>query len=224
MIVERFLGTVAGVLVLLVSGNACPANFFEPGLYEQLMIAVDGQHNLSGFYHEVQGKDVVKECSFFVSGRATGSTIPVMTWNEERFPGTLVARPDGVELKVGKAREYPGCGLVILPEISEGIELTRTERTHWKSLWKIVNRRAFLYSKPCTSSRSTIYIVKNGVVGVSERSGTWLYAEFPNNGKIASGWIPAADAEPIEAAPERNPRHDAHGFRPIGQPCEEGAR
>jgi hypothetical protein len=172
---------------------------FKPGYYEGLMLAVDQERNLTGFYREEQGEGVVKNCSFFVSGKATSDEINIATWNKEVFPGTLRAEKEGLKLKIAKGREHPGCGLVLLPQIAEGLLLDQVYNSKWVGLRVISSQRAYFYSGPDSSKKLRSFIVKGDVVGVLSENNEWLQVEYIGGKKTTKGWIHAN--ETVKPAP-----------------------
>jgi hypothetical protein len=169
------------------------ASRFESGIYEGLMLAVDAQGNVTGFYREEQGEGVTKTCSFFLSGKATSDETSVITWNDETFPGTIKSEKGGVKLKIARGREHPGCGLVLLPQISDGITLDQVIKAKWIGLRKIVRQRVYLHSEPVSSKKLRAFVVKGDVVGVVSESGGWLLVEYPGRTMTTKGWMQASD-------------------------------
>jgi hypothetical protein len=171
---------------------------FESGVFEQLMLAVDPQGRVTGFYREEQGTGVTKTCSFFLTGKATSDEISVVTWNDQLFPGTLKAEQDGVKLKIVRGREHPGCGLVLLPQISEGIRFDRVAQTNWVELRVITAQRAYFYSEPVASKKLRSFVVRGNVVGVLSESGEWLQVEYVGEKKTTMGWIRGSEVKKLE--------------------------
>jgi hypothetical protein len=174
------------------------AQALESGIYENLMLAVDTQGKLTGYYREDQGQGVTKHCAFFLAGNVLSNKADVLTWSDPVFPGTVTATPDGATLKVPKGRDHSGCGLVLLPQIDQGISLDRIERTSWTELRSISVDRAFLHRDSAESSRLRSYLIKGDAVGVLTAKGDWIQAEYlGKNGKIR-GWIRTVDTKKIE--------------------------
>lgn len=173
---------------------------FESGIYEGLMLAVDAQGNVTGYYREQQGQGVTKTCSFFLAGKATSDEISVATWNDEVFTGTIKAEKDGVTLKIARGRDHPGCGLVLLPQISNGITLDQVTKTKWIELRRIVQTRTYLYSEPASTKKPRAFVVRGDVVGVISMSGNWLNVEYPGRKMSTKGWIRFSEATTLEPA------------------------
>jgi hypothetical protein len=94
---QVFLATFA----LLVAACSCfnqaaSQTQLTSGIYEGLMLAVDRQGTVSGYYRESQGSGVTKTCSFYLSGQEEGDQVDLLTWNIETFPGSLQAAEQGV--------------------------------------------------------------------------------------------------------------------------------
>jgi hypothetical protein len=162
------------------------------GIFETLTIAVSAKGEMAGYYREDQGEGVVKRCSFFLASFSGGAEGQILTWNTDSFPGRLTARERGVTLRVDKGREHPGCGLVLLPEISSGLQLDLVRETEWQELRQVIARRAYLYSTPSEAKRLGAFVIQGDVVGVLGESGKWLRVEYFARGKPISGWMRAA--------------------------------
>jgi hypothetical protein len=174
------------------------ASRFESGVYEGLMLAVDAQGSITGFFREEQGEGVTKTCSFFLAGKATSDEISVVTWNDKVFPGTIKAEKDGVRLKIARGREHPGCGLVLLPQISDGITFDQVAKAKWIGLRRIVQQRAYLHSEPVSSKKLRAFVVRGDVVGVISESGEWLQVEYPGRKMTTKGWLQANDTMKLD--------------------------
>lgn len=176
---------------------------FVPGMYEGLMLAVDHDGHLTGFYREAQGQGPTKTCSFFLGGQDTRGQAIVTTWNDLVLPGLLAVAGKDLKLKIERGREHPGCGLVLLPEVSTGITLERTSEAQWNTLKMVQNTRAQLFSEPSFDKKSKSYFIKNDVLGIVAVSGEWLKVEFPREGKPAiKGWVRSSDTQNLP--PPRN--------------------
>ena len=185
------------LVVFLLSSNVYAISseiLFASGFYEGLMLAVDSEKNITGFFREEQGEGAVKKCSFFVSGKATSNEINITTWNKEVFPGTLKAEKEGLKLKIAKGREHPGCGLVLLPQIAEGLLLDQVYNSKWVGLRVISSRRAYFHSDPVSLKKLRSFLVKGDVVGVLSENNEWLQVEYIVGKKTTKGWILATEA------------------------------
>jgi hypothetical protein len=180
------------------SADAGPATF-QSGIYEGLMLAVSLNGELEGFFREEQGEGVTKTCAFFLHGRAAGAaTVPITTWNQQAFPGSLAPKADGVQLAIPQGRDHPGCGLVLLPAIAQGIMLDRTLRTTWSALERIAVRRAYLHARPADGHTLRTYTVQGDVVGITGRTSGWIRIELVSNeGGSVTGWIQETEARPL---------------------------
>lgn len=177
---------------------------FKSGKYEGLMLAADHDGNLSGYYSETQGEGVTKTCTFFLKGKIAENRaenrVEVATWSDQVFPGVLKTVGTDVSLQIEKGREFPGCGLVLMPEIARGITLDKTFEAKWDDLKIVVNDRAYLFSEPSESKKMKSYLIKNDVVGILSRNGEWVRIEFPRDGKKSiGGWVKASDVKEFSA-------------------------
>lgn len=180
---------------LLIFSASCGADDidrkFTPGVYETLMLAVDSNSEILGYYQESQGEGVVKTCSFFLKGKSDRGEAHIVTWNDRIFPGLLSAAGNGeVVLRIEQGREHPGCGLVLLPEISSGIKLSKTADSKWITLKTVKGDRAILFAAPAPERKTKSYFIKDDVLGVLSIRGEWVNVEFPRPGKKSiKGWV-----------------------------------
>jgi hypothetical protein len=198
------LGVAWALFVSLLTFSAAGAALaadgssgFRSGVYEGLTLAVDGTGLITGYYREVQGEGVTKSCAFFLKGQARGGDAEVSTWSDRIRPGQLVARPDGVQLRIENGRQHAGCGLVLMPQIAEGLDLDLVENAEWIELRTVASERAYFHSARDASSRLRAFVVRGDVVGVLSRSGEWLRAEYRGS-KRTTGWIRASDTLKVD--------------------------
>jgi len=192
---------VTAFLVVVLTGlcAAQEARSLHSGMYEGLMLAVGQSGEISGYYRESQGEGVTKTWSFFLSGKATSDQVSVTTWNTESFPGMLKPEGKGVTLKIERGREHPGCGLVLLPQISRGITLDLAFSANWTTLRRITSPRVYFFPEANAQKRSNAYLVRGDVVGVLSESPGWLQVEYVRDGgnKRITGWIRSSVCEKL---------------------------
>jgi hypothetical protein len=176
-----------------------PAPRLRSGIFEGLMLAVDPQGGITGYYREEQGEGVVKRCSFFLAGKVAAGATPVMTWGNQRFPGTLTPLSDGVELRIKQGSEHPGCGLVLPPLIASGLGFDLVRETSWRELRRVVDKRVNFHSAPSEAKKLRAFVVAGDVVGVIAESGEWLEVEYPGTEKTTRGWVRAAATQKLTA-------------------------
>ena len=169
------------------------------GIYESLMLAVDSQGIVTGYFRQDQGEGVVKRCSFFLAGRASVGEFVVKSWQEQLLMGTLEIDQNSVRLTIERGRDHPGCGAVLLPAIATGLVLDKTTSTRWSALRRIIVPRAHLHSSPNLVSKQNAYVVENDVVGVLARNGDWLQVAYPSVKRTVSGWLPAVESAALTA-------------------------
>lgn len=186
---------ISTMLLFQLYVPAANAEQFRPGIYENIIVAVDKSGNITGRYQESQGKGVRKTCSFYFKGKAKGGVAEILTWSDRRLPGELRALKDGVELKVPAGRGHAGCGLVLLPQISEGLSLDLIKQTTWLDLRTVPQHGAKLYAKPITSGQVIGTVPRGVTVGVLERKGEWLLVESTSLNSKHKGWIPTAQTK-----------------------------
>lgn len=168
------------------------------GIYEGLMLAVDQDGTVAGFYRESQGEKPSKTCTFFLQGKDGAEPIAINSWNSQIFPGQIKVEGANINLTIAQGREHPGCGLVLMPEIATGITLERTSITQWHSLKIVQSSRASLFSEPSAEKKTKSYFVKNDVLGILAHNGEWLQVEFPREGKAPiKGWLKASHVQDL---------------------------
>jgi hypothetical protein len=194
---------VASLLFVPAAGlfAAQAPSSWHSGMYEGLMLAVAQSGEISGYYRETLGQGVTRTCSFFLSGQATSDQVSIKTWEVESFPGMLKSENNGVTLKIERGLEHPGCGSVLLPEISQGIVLDLTFVANWIGLRRVASPRAYFFQGPTVQQRLNAYLVKGDVVAVLSESTGWLQVEYIRDGsnKRIKGWIRSSDCESLAA-------------------------
>jgi len=195
------LRVIAAALLALCLARAAPAAdvpTLEAGQFEGLMLAIDPAGTVTGYYREQQGEGVTKTCTFFLSGRATANPFDIVTWSKEVFSGTLKSVGKDVELKIARGRDHPGCRMVLLPEIAEGLVLERSSKAKWIGLRVVTAPRAYFHAKPDDAEKRRVFVVKGDVVAVLAEDGDWLDVAYPGEKKTTQGWIHAAElAKPM---------------------------
>lgn len=189
----RELIALGGAALLTAScAQAAPVS----GRFEQLDVAVAKDGALTASYREDQGVGVVKSCAFRLSGKLDGSgrgTVKAWASGSRVLAGRIEVRGDAAVLSVPGARDFPGCGMVLLPEIDKGIEFTKTGPAAWTSLVQIAAPRAMLRPTPASQPRRA-YLVQRDIVGVTGRQGNLLSVEFHSvEGRTSKGWVLASD-------------------------------
>ncbi|QXE86380.1 hypothetical protein KP003_18795 [Geomonas nitrogeniifigens] len=188
---KRFFSLVGGALVLFHAYVfECKAGEFRSGIYENVIIAMDKSGSITGRYQESQGEGVRKTCSFYFKGKAQGGVAEIITWSDRQLPGLIKAVNEGVELKVPGGREHAGCGLVLLPDIAEGLSFDLLYPTDWQKLTTIVASARLRKSITDSEERGQRLTVGT-TVGVIDESGDWLLVETTGGERRARGWIRA---------------------------------
>lgn len=184
--------------LLLPPGQALADGPIRPGRYEGFSLAVGPGGEVAGYFRQQQGEGVVKSCAFFLSGhQANGGRIAVLTWSRQVFPGTLAATDGGVVLTVPRAGLHPGCGLVLPPAISEGLELSLVSREHWMDLRRVTTSGAVLRAAPGAGAKRVARLAAGEVLAVRARRGGWLQVDDLQSGHRATGWVPASATEAL---------------------------
>lgn len=182
------------ILVSATMANAwAEAIHLEPGAYEALLLGVNKDGVVTGYYDEELGGS---RCRFFIKGATQQGIANIVAWQGESLSGQLKAGVDGVNLKIEGGQNFPGCGMVMMPEIDAGINYSLVAKAPWSELRSIVNAKAYFYSEPKSDKQLKSYLVKGDVVGVVANQGEWLQIDYRSSsgGKISRHWIYSRDA------------------------------
>lgn len=195
--------TTLSCLALLVAGCgiAVPANAapLRSGLYEGLILAVGPDGRISGRYREEQGEGVTKSCQFTLAGRAEANGAAITARGGATvLHGRLAATTGGdVILTLPHARDLPGCGLVLMPEVDRGLELDRTGMGGWSGLVRVKAARVSLTLQP-NGPVGRSYVVRGDVLGVTARRAGQVQVVYPSARPNPSrGWVDAGTVEPL---------------------------
>ncbi|MBV8875843.1 MAG: hypothetical protein JO014_24300 [Metakosakonia sp.] len=87
---------------------------------------------------------------------------------------------------------------VLMPEINTGLELEKTQETHWQTLAQANAERVYLSSTADVGTRRKAWIVKDDVVGVLQTQAGWTQIEFiSGTGKTIRGWVNSKEIQPL---------------------------
>ncbi|TCC14684.1 hypothetical protein E0L21_00030 [Kosakonia quasisacchari] len=188
------------VLALTLSVSTAPfAATLQSGVYEELQLAVSPSGEVTGYYSETMGVGVTRNCAFALAGNVSqNGEAEISSWSSDVLPGHLSATADGVTLKIANGQSHDGCMNVMVPQINEGIALSKTQSTQWISLAEVVDDRVYLSSTPDASTRRKAWIVKDDVVGVLKTGQGWTQIQFISEaGKSTTGWVNSKSIKPL---------------------------
>ncbi|WP_380784913.1 hypothetical protein [Sphingomonas sp. R86521] len=199
----RTIRLACATLTMVATGCAQAAPL-RSGLYEEMVLSVDASGRLVGRYFMEQGEGVVKRCDFTFVGQVRGGEAAVRVLETAAGPvrhpvGRVTATADGVTLRLPKAGNLPGCGLVIGPMVEEpgGMPLSRTGAGGWTGLAQVRSPRVALRATP-DAAPARAYVVRGDVVGVVERRGRYVHILYPSERrKRSEGWVAATDLQPL---------------------------
>ena len=192
------------ILSALLAG-ACGSNAsaqgtpLHSGVYEQLVLAVGADGKLVGRYREDQGEAPAKSCAFSLSGRADGkgNADVVARSGGTTLKGRLSVAAEGVRLSLPNARTFPGCGMVLMPEIDSGLDLDRIASGTWTDLVQVKPARLPLKPQPAAPA-GRAYVVKGDVLGVVGRQAGNVHVVYPSDrARPTEGWVAAGDVMPL---------------------------
>ncbi|MEW4947440.1 MULTISPECIES: hypothetical protein [Pseudomonas] len=190
------LGLMSASASSVSAGNVA----LTPGQYEGLMVAITPDHKVEGYFSEELGEGVSRRCAFYLQGQLDdASPMRVTTWSHQAFPGSVAATADGIELRVPKGQEHPGCGSVLGPMISTGLALSRTASKHWIGLATVSAERAYLQKNRGEDGSRGPYIIKGDVVGLLAYQPGWAHVEFTGDDERSHiGWIRQDQINPLK--------------------------
>lgn len=172
-----------GITAPVLAQSATP----KPGQYEAMLLAVTPDGQIEGYYSEVLGVGVTQHCAFYFNGQGGDA---INTWNNEVYPGYIVASDQGVIMASEHGRDHPACAGLLPPEFSDGIEFGLIELKPWIGLVTVSSDKAYLLKTPGGKSDKRPYIVKEDVVAVLAYKDGWANVEFINSdGRSFTGWI-----------------------------------
>lgn len=183
--------TAAALSLCIVPPTFAEGLTLQSGKYEQLMLAVTPEGQIEGFYSEERGVGTTFSCAFYLQGKTeAGKASAVSTWLDEVYPGTVEPSIGGVVLTIEKGQQHPGCMNVLMPDISTGLDLSKTESKKWIGLVTIAADKAWLQKTLEAHSTHGAYVVKDDVVGVLAFKNGAAKVEFINDkGRSFTGWI-----------------------------------
>ncbi len=173
------------------------------GQFEGLTLAVSGDGRLVGEYFEVQGANPGKKCQFFLTGDVNSSDHSMVSWSSHSLPGIITAEPKGVVLKIPRGRTHDGCGLVLPPEISEGLFLSLIKIEPWIELRTVTAKRAYFHNQPDRKDRQRAYVVAGDTLQVRAQQHDWLQVDFVKGARKYTGWMLAADSRNVASPTPR---------------------
>jgi hypothetical protein len=207
---------LTGFILLLLQVTAANAagQVYEiiPGYYEGLMLAVDKEGHVTGYFEQTIGVGVTRTCAFFLKGQVAGDTqVNILAWSgpwrgpEDRaLNGLLKANAESVYLKIkGADEELAGCIANMGSFISAGTDFQREYKTQWTHI-KMVNRdRAYIYSEPALKKKTNAYFIKGDAVGIVSDTPEWVQVFYPRFEKSAiKGWLKRSDVDDLKPPPQ----------------------
>lgn len=192
----------AGLLGLLFWVSAQAAPQVRSGYYGPMMLGVENEAHISGYFYDALGwdNDTKKPrfvCAFFFQATLNKGTkdYQVDSWSPDgkvHIPGRLSKSGSEVELYLSK--HHGGCGNVRHFTIKDSpASFKLTETAPWLSVRGVKASKAHFYSKPHPKSRVASYLIQGDPVQVLKRKGKWVYVEYIGTSGITTGWVNATD-------------------------------
>lgn len=198
MINNRVIRTTLAFPLLMVAVSS-HASSLHSGVYEGLMLAISPAGHITGYYAESAEGGVKRNCSFSLSGQVSAQeTNSITSWSTSVLPGQISVSTDGIKLTIPDGQTHAGCMNVLMPEINTGLELEKTQETHWQTLAQANAERVYLSSTADVGTRRKAWIVKDDVVGVLQTQAGWTQIEFiSGTGKTIRGWVNSKEIQPL---------------------------
>ncbi len=181
------------------------------GDYESLIIGVNANGELTGYFSDSTGVDEDGNprfsCTFFIYGaKETGGIYRIKTWFPE-FPedvieGELkfveVGVKNGVNIKL--EGEHDGC-MNVTPFLKEekGLDFSLSSAGNWESVRMISPKRVWLFKSIDAGAPQKIFVDKNDAVKVLQTKNGWAEVRYSDpNGRSAAGWMKISDFYGLE--------------------------
>jgi hypothetical protein len=178
------------------------------GYYEGLMVAIDKEGKVTGYFEQSIGVGVTRTCSFFLKGQVvSGAMVNIVAWSgpwrgpEDRaMPGVIKPNADSVYLKIkGADEELAGCITFMGSFISDGTDFSRNYESQWTSIKMVSKDRAYIYSEPSLKKKTKAYFIKDDVVGIIAANQEWVQVFYPRFEKSTiKGWLKRSDVDDLE--------------------------
>lgn len=181
--------TAPAIAAPIVSGN-----------YDGLLIGVDRQGNLTGYFDSSTGNGQFS-CIFFVRGTVAQPATRVDTWfPEDRDANNVIAGSMQALSENGKpvvrARlktDPPGCWNV-QHFAAEPVSFTLDEQGSWQAIRVVSAKKAYFHDDPSGSHPRKAYAVQGNPLRVFDTQAGWVRAEYVSpEGKRTRGWVPEKD-------------------------------
>lgn len=188
-------------LIFSVSEASAQVGKGFSGEFDALVLGVDGQTHLTGFYSDGTGEDrntgkPMFTCQFAIEGDLADGKYKIETYypgDEKVIRGELKFSGEGekTEVFVKLESEHGGCANVN-PFSRDGANFLLLKRGDWTAVAVVKAAKTYFYDSPDAKSKRRAYLVKNDFVHIFEKRGDWINVEFAGE-KITRGWIKKAD-------------------------------
>jgi hypothetical protein len=173
------------------------------GNYEGLMIGIDPDGHLTGYFDQATGDDGKGNprftCRFLIRGEeAGGGRYKILTWHpaspDEVIEGELRSLDAGRSLNIRLFGEHGGCWNVS-PELKAdaGVDMDLSEAGEWKAVRVVSAEKAYFHRSANNRNKLRSFLVRKDTVGVLNTKGAWLEVTFTApNGRKTTGWMRAS--------------------------------
>ena len=170
------------------------------GDYGSLIIGIDAENSLTGYFNEATGIDEKGNasftCSFFISGASDGKGgFDIRTWYpedpDEVVEGVLRRSDSGSAINIKLEGEHGGCWNVA-PDLKDesGLDFTLTKKGDWIAVRVVSSKRVYLFKSIDAGAPQKIFVENGEVVQVLETHGDWAKIKFVSpGGRSAYGWM-----------------------------------
>lgn len=208
----RILLLILAAAAFAVSASAQERGKIASGSYDSLMLAVNAQGELTGYFDEGTGDDGHGHprftCTFFIYGeKQVGNAYKVSTWypgvaEDEVITGTLKLVGKGAQAKVNLHLdgEHGGCWNVA-PGLKEraGVDFELDSPATWEAIRIISPAKSYFFISPEAKAPQKIFVVKNDPVRVLSLKGEWAEVSYAGeSGKTTQGWMKLSEFFPVK--------------------------
>ena len=173
------------------------------GKYEQVSIAINGEGRLTGYFKEDRGDSF--SCYFGFSGHLNDGEA-VISVDDEGFKGRLHFEGNNLVLAIPEAMEIPGCDMILLPIIAEGVEYGPKVQANWIEI-KIIPKDGVALRNSADSNSEVLEVMNQWhVLGVLEEKNNWSKVSYYKLERVGDeivrgfkeGWVESSALKSIK--------------------------
>ena len=183
-------------LIATLAATPAIASPITSGDYDGLLIGVDRQGTLTGYFESSTGGGQFS-CIFFMRGKVADPATRVDTWfPEDRdaknvISGSmqLLSENGKPTIRAGLKEDPPGCWNVqhFAPEPAS---FARNEQGSWQAIRVVSANKAYFHDDPSGTHARKAYVVQGNALRIFDTRSGWVQAEYVSpEGKRTKGWV-----------------------------------